>query len=103
MWSTVDDKLNFDGNEVRVIQNSYTGYEIQPQSFDASTYKRLHLSVYSDGAPAGATSFRVELVDFGSNGVYGGGDDTEFELQLPISVQGTWIPFTIRCLTSPGT
>lgn len=95
IWSTVDDKLNFDGNEVRVIQNSYTGYEIQPESFDASTYKRLHLSVYSDGAPAGATSFRVKLVDFGSNGVYGGGDDTEFELQLPISVQGTWIPFTI--------
>jgi hypothetical protein len=36
----------------------------------------LHLDVWA----AGGTNVKVKLVDFGANGVFGGGDDREHEL-----------------------
>jgi hypothetical protein len=42
-------------------------------TYDVSTFTHLHVDVW---LPV-ATSFKLKLVDFGANGAYAGGDDTE--------------------------
>lgn len=58
---------------------------------DATAMTHFHVDVWA----ATGTNFRVKLVDFGANGVYGGADDKEHELTLtsastPAFTTGTW-------------
>lgn len=88
------------GNATKKYTNLvFSSAEFTSPTIDASQMTHLHMDVwvYDDAA------FRVKLVDFGANGVFGGGDDTEHEVTLtpgstPAVVKGQWnsidIPFT---------
>ena len=58
---------------------------------------KLHIDVWT---PDNATNFQVKLVDFGANGAYAGGDDTEGIATLtatstpPLST-GTWLSYEL--------
>jgi len=76
----------------------FAGIEFTSHVIDATAMSHVHLDVY---APAGSL-FRVKLVDFGANGVFGG-DDVEQELSFnsgttPAFTAGEWssldIPFS---------
>jgi len=76
----------------------FAGIEFTSHVIDATAMTHVHLDVY---APAGSL-FRVKLVDFGANGVFGG-DDVEQELSFnsgttPAFIAGEWssldIPFS---------
>ncbi len=41
------------------------------------------------------TTFRIKLVDFGADGSFGGGDDTEHELVFDNPAQGQWVSYDI--------
>ena len=56
----------------------FAGIEFTSQTIDASSMTDLHIDLWTNDA----TAFRVKLVDFGANGIYGGGDDTEHEITL---------------------
>ena len=80
------------GNAAKKYTNLvFAGIEATTQPIDASQMTHLHVDLWTNDA----TAFRVKLVDFGANGAFGGGDDTEHEITLtagttPSIATGTW-------------
>ncbi len=92
-WDLADvTDLQIAGDDVKGYTNLvYAGVEFTSQPIDATQMTAIHLDVY---IPSG-TTFKVKLVDFGSDGVYGGGNDKEQELTFnasttPAVTPGTW-------------
>ncbi len=57
--------------------------------------------------PTAAASFKVKLVDFGADGSFGGGDDTEHELTFtsasnPALATGTWVGIDVPMTAFAG-
>lgn len=81
-WSTtwdfadVSDVTIGGDNMKRYTITSYAAAEFTSHPIDATAMVAFHLDVWVPGG----TVFRVKLVDFGANGVFGGGDDSQFEL-----------------------
>ena len=70
--------VSVQGNPAKKYSNlSYAGIEfLGAHVVNASTMTHLHIDTWA----AAGTSFKIKLVDFGANGVYGGADDKEQEL-----------------------
>ena len=81
-WSTTWDfadvsDVTIGGDHMKKFAiTSYAAVEFTSQPIDATAMAAFHLDVWVPGG----TVFRVKLVDFGANGVFGGGDDSQFEL-----------------------
>jgi len=70
-------------NILKYSNVSYLGIEpVAP--VNATAMNLFHLDVYTTNM----TAFRVKLVDFGANGVWGGGDDTEHEVSMTPTLNG---------------
>ena len=79
-WDQADvTEVQLAGNATKKYTNlAFAGVEFTSAPIDARAMGFFHLDVYSyDDA-----SLKVKLVDFGANGVFGGGDDTEHEVAL---------------------
>ena len=87
-WCTPDDKISISGSEIIVVQNNFIGYEFLPKLADLSGYAYVKISFFLDSNTT--HSLKLKLVDFGTNGVYGGGDDSEHEVQLYGYSRGSW-------------
>lgn len=81
------------GNAAKKYTNLvYAGIEFTGTNVvDATAMTHFHLDVWA----ATGTNFKVKLVDFGANGIFGGGDDREQELTFtsastPSFTPGTW-------------
>ena len=62
---------------------------------DASSKTHLHVDIWSAATGAG-TNFKIKLVDFGANGVYQMGDDTESEISVSPNPGGSaWVSYDI--------
>jgi len=101
-WSASWDRadvadIQIAGNDTKLYTNLlYAGIEFTSHVIDASSMTHFHMDVW---APSG-TVFRVKLVDFGANGVFAGGDDSQSELtfnasSVPPFGLGTWIALEI--------
>ena len=92
-WSAVWDQadvadVQIAGNAAKKYTNlNYAGIEFTSQPVDASAMTELHVDLWTNDDSA----FRIKLVDFGANGVFGGGDDTEHEITLN---EGSMPPIT---------
>ena len=87
-WSAEWDQADVEdvvlaGNPVKKYSNlAFAGIEFTSTPIDVTSMTHLHVDVWTNDAAA----FRVKLVDFGANGVFGGGDDSEHEVTLgPVS------------------
>jgi len=97
-WDRADvTDLAISGDDVKAYTNLvYAGIEFTSAVIDATAMTHFHVHVW---VPAG-TVFRVKLVDFGADGTYGGGNDSECELSFtasstpPLAV-GTWVGLDI--------
>ncbi|MBX7107422.1 MAG: T9SS type A sorting domain-containing protein [Chitinophagales bacterium] len=74
----------------------FCGIEFTSQTIDATNMSYFHTDIWTPDA----TTFGMKLVDFGADGVFGGGDDTEQQLDFnattsPAIVTGSWISFDI--------
>lgn len=70
------------GNAVKKYTNlTYAGVEFTAPTVDASAMTHLHVDLWTYDASA----FRIKLVDFGADGAFGGGDDSEHEVALSAS------------------
>jgi hypothetical protein len=80
-------------NEVLKYSNlDFTGLEfLGPNIIDASATTTLHLDVWSPDA----NELKIKLVDFGADGAFGGGDDTEHEINLGATATEQWIAYDI--------
>ncbi|WP_179021017.1 Ig-like domain-containing protein [Winogradskyella forsetii] len=95
---------NFDSGSVLAVQNiasndvlrysslNFTGLEfLGPNIIDASATTTLHLDLWSPDA----NEFKIKLVDFGADGAFGGGDDTEHEINLGATATNQWVAYDI--------
>ncbi len=103
-YATLAD-LSVAGNPVKLYTNLvYAGVECTTHPVDASTMTTFHMDVF---VPSGAT-IKVKLVDFGANGIYAGGDDTQSELTFTTTSSpaglalGTWYPLEIPLASFAG-
>jgi hypothetical protein len=81
------------GDDVKVYTNlTFAGIEFVSETIDAREMNYFHMDIW---VPEG-TQFRVKLVDFGEDGVYGGAPDSEHELTFgaastPPLVTESWV------------
>ncbi|MFA7329456.1 MAG: hypothetical protein WC326_00130 [Candidatus Delongbacteria bacterium] len=97
-WDSADlQDLQLAGNDTKLYTNLvFAGIEFTSQTIDATEMTRFHLDIFTPDASAAPAFFRVKLVDFGANGVWGGGDDVEHELLFddasnPPLQSNTWV------------
>ena len=79
-WDVADvEDVVIAGNPVKRYSNlGFAGIEFASSPLDASAMTHLHIDIWA----ADAAAFRVKLVDFGGDGAYQGGDDSESEVTL---------------------
>jgi len=105
-WSAVWDQadvadVQVAGNDVKQYSGLvFSGIEFTSATVNASTMTHFSFSIWTPEAVTAASEFKVKLVDFGANGVFGGGDDKEHEIVLssastPAFAAGSWVTFDI--------
>ena len=92
-WDVADSStVLIAGNTTKKYTNlTYAGVEFISSQIDATTMQYYHVDIWTPNA----TSFHVKLVDFGPNGVYGGGDDKEHEFTCTPPAFSTWVSYDI--------
>jgi hypothetical protein len=105
-WSAVWDQADVTdvqvaGDDVKLYTNLvYAGIEFTTQTIDATTMTDFHMDIWTPDPTAAPAIFKIKIVDFGADGVYGGGDDVEGELtfdenSIPPLVTGDWVSFDL--------
>ncbi len=105
-WSAVWDMadvadVQIVGNDTKLYTNlTYAGIEFTSQTIDATAMSHFHMDIWTPDPTALPAAFRIKLVDFGANGIYGGGDDTEQELSFnasstPPLASNAWVSYDI--------
>jgi hypothetical protein len=86
-------------NILKYSNLNFTGLEfLGANIINATSATTLHLDVWSPDA----NELKIKLVDFGANAVFGGGDDTEFEINFGPTATGEWISFDIPLANFTG-
>ena len=93
-WSSgVLSDIQIAGNDTKKYESlDFVGIEtVGPNLIDASSMMYFHLDVWTPNM----TTFKIKLVDFGADGNFGGGDDSEHELVFENPAQNTWVSYEI--------
>ncbi|MBO6574423.1 MAG: hypothetical protein JJ896_03320 [Rhodothermales bacterium] len=105
-WDQADvEDIEIAGNALKKYTNlNYAGIEFTSSPIDASGHTHFRLDLWTpDEVTAGTV--RVKLVDFGANGVFDGGDDTEHELTFDASsglAARSWVSIDIALSSFAG-
>ncbi|WP_298302754.1 Ig-like domain-containing protein [Flavobacterium sp.] len=83
---------------------NFVGIEFSSPTVDATMMSHLHLDVYIPSTLAAGTNFKVRVVDFGADGVFGGGNDTGHTTTYtaPTLVSSNWISINIPFTSMTG-
>ena len=83
-WDQADiEDVFVQGNAAKKYRNLvFAGIEFVSKPIDAASLTHLHFDLWTPHSTAPPAAFRVKLVDFGPDGVFGGGDDSEHEIIL---------------------
>jgi hypothetical protein len=83
---------------------NFVGIEFSSPTVNATSMTHVHLDVFIPGPIAPGRQLRVLVVDFGANGVFGGGDDTRHSTTFtaPTLVSQAWIPINIPFSAMPN-
>lgn len=86
-------EVTIDGSDMkRYTDLTFVGIETTGANLiDATNMEFFHIDLWTPNA----TQFRVKLVNFGADGAYGGGDDTEHELTFESPAQNEWISYKL--------
>ncbi len=92
-WDQADvTDVQIAGNDTKKYNNLvFAGVEFTAPTIDVTNAQFYHIDVWTPNA----TSFNVKLVDFGANGTYAGGDDTEYEYTCTPPAYSTWVSYDI--------
>lgn len=92
-WDAADvSDLQIAGNDTKKYTNLvYSGIEFTTSTINVTNADFYHVDIWTPNA----TSFKIKLVDFGPNGTYAGGDDTEFEYTCNPPAFSTWVSYDI--------
>lgn len=93
-WSaaTLED-IQIQGNDVKKYTGlDFVGIETTGANLiDASSMTHFRVDIWTPNM----TTFRIKLVDFGADGAFGGGDDSEHELVFENPAQGQWVSYDL--------
>jgi hypothetical protein len=83
---------------------NFVGIEFSAPTVNATSMTHFHLDAFIPGPIAPGRQLRVIIVDFGANGVFGGGDDTRHSTTFtaPTLVSQNWISINIPFSAMPG-
>jgi hypothetical protein len=74
-------EIQIEGDDVKLYTNlNFNGIEFASQTIDATSMTRFHMDIWTPDPTAPPAAFKVLLVDFGADGVFGGGDDVSHEI-----------------------
>ncbi len=77
------EEVKIAGDDVLLYTDlNFVGIEFVSPLVDASDMTHFHMDIWTPDPTDPPKAFNVKLVDFGANGVFGGGDDTEHELSF---------------------
>lgn len=101
-WDDADvEDIQIEDNNTKLYTNLvFAGIEFTSQTIDATNMTHFHMDIWTPDATALPAIFKIKLVDFGADGVFGGGDDVEHELifdetTTPGLASENWINFNI--------
>jgi hypothetical protein len=93
-WSVASySEIQIEGNDTKKYTSlDFVGIEtVGPNLINASDMDFFHIDVWTPNV----TTFKVKLVDFGADGAFDGGDDTEHEITVESHSQDTWVSHEI--------
>lgn len=87
-WDNADVTDEVVGTDTVKLYTNFgiAGIEFTSSPVDATSMTHLHIDIW---APVGDT-FRIKLVDFGADGAYDGGDDSEHEIAVSSVDTNAW-------------
>ena len=90
--ATLED-IQIEGNDTKKYTGlDFVGVETTGGNLiDASSMTHFHVDVWTPNM----TTFRIKLVDFGADGAFEGGDDSDHELIFENPTQGQWISYDL--------
>jgi len=99
-WSAaVLTDVNIEGNATKKYSNlDFVGIETVANQLNLSAMTHIHLDVWSSNF----TNFGVKLVDFGADGAFGGNDDVEHLVSIPMPAQGQWVSLDLPLVDFTG-
>lgn len=85
-----DDVLNY-------TNFNFVGIQFSAPTIDATAMTHFHVDIYLPNALASGTQFKIQLVDFGADGVFAGSDNSSHTLTFtaPTLVSQSWVSFDI--------
>lgn len=91
-WSSADySEVTIAGDDAKLYSNlDFVGIETVSNQVDASSMTHFHVDYWTGNASV----FRVKLVDFGPDGGFQGGDDSEHEIEFTVT-PNTWVSLDI--------
>jgi hypothetical protein len=101
-WDQADvQDVQINGNDTKLYTNLvFAGIEFTSNPINASNMTHFCMDIWTPDPTAIPAEFKIKLVDFGADGAWGGGDDTEHELIFnaasnPPLVSESWIRYNI--------
>jgi len=86
--------IQIQGNDVIRYRNlNFVGIEFASSTIDATDMTHFHIDIWTPDNTDPPRNFKILLVDFGPNGVFGGGDDSSHEITIarPTLVTENWV------------
>ncbi len=105
LYSTAENQdVKIKGDDaIRYRNLNFVGIEFSSQPIDAGDMTNFHIDIWTPDATSGK-KFKVLLADFGADGVYGGNDDSNFEVTInspPLASQ-QWVSINIPMSSFTG-
>ena len=74
-------EIQIEGDDVKLYTNlNFNGIEFASQTIDVTQMTHFHMDIWTPNSTTPPAAFKVLLVDFGANGVFGGNDDKSHEI-----------------------
>lgn len=92
-WSDASfEDVSIDGNPTKKYSAlNFVGIETTSSNIDATAMTTMHMDFWSPNL----TEFKIKLVDFGADGAFDGGDDSEHEITIANPNNGEWVSLDI--------
>ncbi len=94
-----------DGDRVLNYTNfNFVGIEFSAPTIDASNMSHLHVDLFFPNTLVAGTTFKINVVDFGANAAFGGGDDTNHVVTFspPTITAQNWVGLNIPLSSLTG-
>jgi hypothetical protein len=98
-FSTAEtEEVQVDGDDMLRYKNlNFVGIEFTSQTIDINEMTHFHMDIWTPDPTAAPAVFRVNLVDFGPNNTFDGGDDSNHELTFtsPLLQTEQWVSIDV--------